>query len=94
MAVQTPTATTRWRCAHCGNLTRFDVVRTSRVREYVHLDFAGEPRVEETTVLSETVEQVACRWCGGTETVELVPRVDAEQAAVAPGGPASAGDTA
>ncbi|MDQ1614640.1 MAG: hypothetical protein QOJ60_579, partial [Actinomycetota bacterium] len=32
------TPQTRWRCARCGNLTRFDVTRRSRVREFVHLD--------------------------------------------------------
>jgi len=40
---QMPTATTRWRCSRCGNLTRFDVTRSTRAREYVHLDLAGEP---------------------------------------------------
>ena len=77
MALSMPTATTRWRCAQCGNLTRFDVVRSVRVREYVHLNLAGEPRVEETEVLAETVEQVRCRWCG-SDAVDVVPRVDAE----------------
>ncbi|MGW3805034.1 hypothetical protein ACWD63_31455, partial [Streptomyces clavifer] len=31
----------RWRCTLCGNLTRFDVTRSSKVVEYVHLDLAG-----------------------------------------------------
>jgi hypothetical protein len=69
-------STTRWRCAHCGNLTRFDVVRSSRVREFVHLDLAGEPRVEETEVLDERVEQVRCRWCANTDSIEVVQRID------------------
>jgi hypothetical protein len=69
-------STTRWRCAQCGNLTRFDVVRSSRVREFVHLDLAGEPKVEETEVLDETVEQVRCRWCASTDSIEIVQRVD------------------
>ena len=77
MAVPMPTPATRWRCSQCGNLTRFDVVRSTRVREFVHLDLAGEPRVEETEVLAQTVEQVSCRWCAGTDTVEIVERVDA-----------------
>lgn len=76
MAVSKPSETTRWRCAQCGNLTRFDVVRSSRVREFVHVDLAGEPRVEETHVLSESLEQVVCRWCGGQDTVGLVARPD------------------
>ena len=70
----TPTATTRWRCRQCGNLTRFDVTRTSRTRDYVHVDLAGEPVVEEREVLAEDVESVRCRWCDGVGTVELVPR--------------------
>ena len=41
MTVPLPTATTRWRCTLCGNLTRFDVTRSSKVVEYVHLDLAG-----------------------------------------------------
>lgn len=76
MAVPALSSTTRWRCTQCGNLTRFDVVRSSRVREYVHLDLAGEPRVEETEVLAEKVEQVRCRWCAGTDTIEVVQRLD------------------
>ena len=71
-----PTATTRWRCTRCGNLTRFDVRRSSTVREFVHLDLAGEPTVEERDVLTETVESVRCRWCDAVDAVELVPRPD------------------
>lgn len=78
MALPMPTSTTRWRCGQCGNLTRFDVVRSSRVREYLHFSLAGAAETEEREVLSEAVEQVTCRWCGGAETVEVVPRVDAE----------------
>lgn len=69
-----PDERSRWRCAHCGNLTRFDVTRSSRVREYWHLDMAGEPTVEETEVLSATVESVTCRWCGAGDSVEIVAR--------------------
>ena len=69
-----PLAQTRWRCTACGNLTRFDVTRWSRVREYVHLDLAGEASVEEREVLAEDVEQLRCRWCGAVDQVELVPR--------------------
>jgi hypothetical protein len=69
-----PTTTTRWRCNRCGNLTRFDVTRSTRAREYVHLDLAGEAVVEETEVLAETVESVRCRWCDAVDSVELVAR--------------------
>lgn len=69
-----PTADTRWRCAQCGNLTRFDVTRTSRTEEFLHADLSGEARVEERRVLSDTIERVACRWCGSADQIELVPR--------------------
>lgn len=74
MTVPLPTATTRWRCTLCGNLTRFDVTRTSKVVEYVHLDLAGESNVEEREVVSETIESVRCRWCNAVDQVELVDR--------------------
>lgn len=74
MPVPVPTAETRWRCTMCGNLTRFDVTRTTRAVEYVHLDLAGAPTVEEREVLAEALESVRCRWCNTSDQVELVPR--------------------
>jgi hypothetical protein len=74
MPVPLPTPESRWRCTLCGNLTRFDVTRASRVKEFIHLDLAGEPRVEEREVLSEAVESVQCRWCNAVDQVELVDR--------------------
>ena len=41
-----PTAESRWRCARCGNLTRFDVTRRTRTVEFWHFDLPGEPQVE------------------------------------------------
>ncbi len=79
MTVTWPTADKRWRCSQCGNKTRFDVVRSSRVKEFVHLDLSGKPEVEETEVLSESLEEVRCRWCGATGTIELVPRPAADE---------------
>jgi hypothetical protein len=78
--VPTPAADTRWRCTLCGNLTRFDVMRSTRAREYVHVDLSGEPAVEERDVLADVVEQVTCRWCKAVDQVELVPRPAAEVA--------------
>lgn len=80
-SVPGPSETTRWRCRQCGNLTRFDVTRASRVVEYVHFDLAGAPAVEETQVLSEVVEQVRCRWCDAVNSVDLVARKDIDPAA-------------
>ena len=69
-----PDDRSRWRCAHCGNLTRFDVTRSTRVREFWHVTMAGEPVVEERDVLAEAVEAVTCRWCGAGDRIEVVAR--------------------
>ena len=74
MPVHLPGPDGRWRCRQCGNLTRFDVGRTVRSREYVHVDLAGEQTVEERDILDEVVEHVTCRWCAAVDTVEVVPR--------------------
>lgn len=76
MPVELPGPQTRWRCSACGNLTRFDVVRTLRSREFVHVSLAGEPEVQEREVLSETIERVTCRWCAAVDSVVLEPRPD------------------
>jgi len=72
-----PDAGHRWRCSGCGNLTRFDVTRTRRTREFWHFDLAGEHRVEETKVESESVASVVCRWCGRDDAIEVVARTEA-----------------
>ena len=74
MSIAVPDSAHRWRCAHCGNLTRFDVTRSSRVREFWHLDLAGAPTVEESEALVETIEEVRCRWCSKADAIEIVPR--------------------
>ncbi len=90
MSVTLPDAKSRLRCAHCGNLTRFDIVRSSRVREFWHLDMAGEPSVDETEILSETIESITCRWCGSPDRIEIVARPEfggPTQEAAGDGGP-------
>ena len=77
MPIPLPDDATRWRCTACGNLTRFDVVRATKTRDFVHADLAGEQQVEEREVLAEVVERVTCRWCNGVDTVELVARPSA-----------------
>lgn len=84
MANTLPDDKSRFRCAHCGNLTRFTVVRSSRVQEFWHLDMAGVPAVEEREVLSEEVEKIQCRWCNASDAVEIVARPEF-------GGPVSEG---
>lgn len=74
--LRVPDSDSRWRCGQCGNLTRFDVVRQSRTREFWHLDLAGTPTTESVEVLSDTVESVTCRWCGSGASIEIVARPD------------------
>jgi hypothetical protein len=71
---------TRYRCAACGNLTRFDVTVTRRTRAFHHYSIGGELTVEDEEVLSETVEDVACRWCGSGQAVESVQAAESVQA--------------
>jgi hypothetical protein len=68
---------TRYRCAACGNLTRFDVTVTRRTRAFHHYSLGGELSVEDVEVLSEVVEDVACRWCGTGTSVEALEEADA-----------------
>lgn len=75
MSVAVPGDHTRWRCGGCGNLTRFDVVRTARVREFWHFDLAGTHRVEESDTEQSDLERVTCRWCGRDDQIEVVSRV-------------------
>lgn len=63
----------RYRCDACGNLTRFDVVSTRRVRAFHHYSLGGELSVEEEQVVWEVVDEVVCRWCGSSAAVEKVP---------------------
>ena len=78
MAVSFPDPSTRWRCAGCGNLTRFDVSRARRTTEYWHFDLAGDHRVEESRPEHEEVSAVTCRWCGRSDSVEVVTRAEAD----------------
>ena len=77
MPVPLPGPATRGRCRTCGNLTRFDVVRSTRAREYVHVDLSGEQVVEERELVEDVVEQVSCRWCSAVDQVEVIARPDA-----------------
>jgi hypothetical protein len=60
----------RYRCAACGNLTRFDVVADRRTRSFHHFSVGGELSVEDEVVLHEKVIEVTCRWCGHGDAVE------------------------
>jgi hypothetical protein len=69
----------RWRCSGCGNLTRFDVVRSQRAAEFWHVDLSGGARVEESHTLESSIESVTCRWCGRDDAIEVVERPDAQR---------------
>jgi len=85
MSIGLPSEGTRWRCGHCGNLTRFDVERRRHTEEFWHVDLAGAPTVESVKVLGEEIVAVRCRWCGSSDAVVEVARPDLEQDA-GPGG--------
>jgi len=85
MPAAAPDASTRWRCALCGNLTRFDRTVSRRTVEFVHVDLSGAASVEDTEILTEAVEEVRCRWCGSAD-IELVARPDAADADESVGG--------
>lgn len=61
----------RWRCDACGNLTRFDVESTERVRRFWHFDMAGDAVIEEEEFLDVGVASVVCRWCGSRDAVRI-----------------------
>jgi hypothetical protein len=73
----------RYRCTACGNVTRFDVTATRTTRSFHHFSIGGELTVEEETVLDESVDAVACRWCGASgDAIERIvePATDAVDA--------------
>lgn len=65
-------AATSYRCAACGNKTRFDVHDTVRRRRFEHADLAGRVTVEEEEILERTIELIVCRWCDRSDAIEEV----------------------
>lgn len=63
---------TRYRCSHCGNLTRFDVFDTVRRRRFHHYTLAGDLTVDEDEVLERVIERVVCRWCQRSDSIEVM----------------------
>lgn len=61
----------RFRCAACGNVTRFDVVANARTRRFHHFDLGGRGVVEDEEILARTVESVTCRWCNRDDAIEV-----------------------
>ena len=70
----------RYRCDACGNVTRFDVVATTRTRRFHHFDLSGEGCIDEEEIITHDVEQVTCRWCGRSDAVKAEPRPAARTA--------------
>jgi len=69
-ASPSPASPVRYRCTACGNITRFDVVTDRRAKAFHHFSVGGELSVEDVEVLSETVVEVSCRWCGHGRAIE------------------------
>lgn len=61
-----------YRCAHCGNRTRFDVYETLRRRRYAHFTLGGEMNVDEEEILDSSIERVVCRWCDRSDAIEVL----------------------
>jgi len=77
-----PGPDSRWRCGHCGNLTRFDVTRTRTTAEYWHVSLSGDAEVEQAEVIAEAIDKVSCRWCGASDAIEIVAKPDDPEHAV------------
>lgn len=77
-----PGTDSRWRCAHCGNLTRFDVTRPRTTAEYWDVSLSGEAKVEQTEVLDEVIDKASCRWCGASDAIEIVDKPEDPERAV------------
>lgn len=61
----------RFRCAACGNLTRFDIETVERVRRYWHADLSGEGTAEESHQIAVELVSVTCRWCASSEAIQV-----------------------
>ena len=59
-----------YRCSHCGNKTRFDVVETVRRRVFHHYTLGGELDIDDEETLDCVIESVTCRWCQRADGIE------------------------
>lgn len=59
----------RYKCSNCGNVTRFDVLRTVKTRSFYHYSIGGELNIDSEEVLEDVVHEVTCRWCNSAKTV-------------------------
>ena len=59
-----------YRCSHCGNRTRFDVLEAVRRRRYHHYTLGGDLEIEEEEDVEATVESITCRRCDRSDGIE------------------------
>lgn len=62
---------TTYRCAHCGNRTRFDVFERLERRRFMHFTLGGEAEVDEEEVLASDTLRIVCRWCDRDDAIEV-----------------------
>jgi hypothetical protein len=62
---------TTFRCAHCGNRTRFDVFETVTRRRYLHFTLGGDANVDEEEILASETQKIVCRWCDRSDGIEM-----------------------
>lgn len=61
----------RYRCGHCGNRTRFDVIETMTIRSVIHLELSGRLTVEEQTPIVMHTPFIKCRKCAESSRIEV-----------------------
>ncbi|HEY5650884.1 MAG TPA: hypothetical protein VIW46_05495 [Acidimicrobiia bacterium] len=59
-----------YRCVHCGNRTRFDVVDTVRSKRFHHYTLGGDLEIETEDILAQEIESITCRWCDRADGIE------------------------
>ncbi len=53
-------------------MTRFDVTVSKQTKSFYHFSIGGDLRIESEEVLQETVDEVSCRWCGHSKSIEVI----------------------
>jgi hypothetical protein len=46
---------------------------TRRTKAFHHYTVGGDLEIEDEEVLSESLDEVECRWCGNGANVEIAP---------------------
>jgi hypothetical protein len=59
-----------YRCTHCGNRTRFDVVDRVRRKQFHHYTLGGELEVESEEILEQEIESMICHGCERSDGIE------------------------